>query len=72
MRIVAIEEHWTAPGLAGALAAQPDAERDESPMFNAMIWPAEECGRTVTGFAGEDAEWLGSRGRHMGGVRPHA
>ncbi|MGO9191445.1 MAG: amidohydrolase family protein [Streptosporangiaceae bacterium] len=36
MRIVAIEEHWTTPGLAGALAAQPDAERDESLMFNAM------------------------------------
>jgi uncharacterized protein len=36
MTVIAIEEHWSTPELAAALAALPESERDDSVAFNDM------------------------------------
>ncbi len=70
MRIIAIEEHWTSPSLAAALAARPAAERDESLAFNAM----GDHEKRLADLGASRLEWMDAAGIEVSvlGVAPPA
>ncbi len=70
MRIIAIEEHWTSRSLAGALAARPAAEQDESLAFNAI----GDHEKRLTDLGAGRLEWMDAAGIEVSvlGVAPPA